>query len=275
MVYVRGGYFSRGGIASDLLAECRKFRSGCQLRWFQIAEPKQPVSVNPFYIDMYEVTNKAYVAFLNTLGTHELSCLGKNCMGASLSQTVIDLDDEGNYLVKEEFENHPVTGVTWYGAAAFCEARGARLPTEAEWEKAASWSPVTGEKTMYPWGDEFDGTVVNFCDRNCTQSHANRQYDDGYARTAIVGEYENGRSPVGAYDLAGNVWEWVADWFDPQYYGQAPPRNPQGPHWGGQRVVRGGSWFDTGNYVSSLFRAGVDPAVFDDTIGFRCVINEP
>jgi formylglycine-generating enzyme required for sulfatase activity len=273
MVYVPESYIRLGAVARDLWEECNTFRSGCQPDWFYPVEPQHSVWVSSFYIDRHEVTNDAYVVFLNELGDHQASCLNEDCLGTTLDDSQIRLGDENTYEVKAGFGDHPVTGVTWYGAAAFCQWRDSRLPTEAEWEKAASWNPETRRKTLYPWGNTFDGTAVNFCDVKCTQSQADGSFNDGFSRTSVVGTYEAGRSPVGAYDLAGNVWEWVSDWYDPQYYAISPSNNPQGPDSGEQRVVRGGSWFDTGNFLNSAFRSGVDPTISDDTIGFRCATD--
>ena len=132
---------------------------------------------------------------------------------------------------------NPVEKVNWHNAQGFCEKLNeklsdssqfktftCRLPTEAEWEKAARGEL---EGKLYPWGDTFDGERVNFCDRNCETRYANQDYDDGYKNTAPVGSYApNG---YGLYDMAGNVWEWLADWYDEDYYANSPASNPGGP----------------------------------------------
>ncbi len=273
MILVTGGQFEMGARGSQLLEECNAFREGCDEAWFSPSEPIHLVQIDPFYVDVYEVTNEAYVRFLNDLAEIDAACDGQSCFNASDSQ--IDSDAEGQFAVDEAFLDHPVTGSSWYGAGAFCAWRGARLPSEAEWELAASWDSETSTKFLYPWGDQFDGSIVNSCDVNCDQPQANSEYEDGYAITAPVGSYENGRSPSGAYDMAGNVWEWIADWYDPGYYGQSPDANPIGAETGEDKVVRGGSWFDTGNFTSAAIRFPAPPAETGDTIGFRCAQDAP
>ena len=197
------------------------------------------------------------------------SCLGEDCLVTSLSE--VDLMPSGEYRVNEALLNHPVNNVTWYGAAAYCEWRGGRLPTEAEWEVAASWDPTEQSRTLYPWGDMFDGTLLNFCDESCEEElQANNDYNDGFAESAPVDSFADGRSPIGLFNMVGNVFEWVADWYDGLYYDQPRTVNPQGPPNGRAKAVRGGSWFDTGIITTVVFRAGIEPNLSDETIGFRC-----
>lgn len=270
MTYIPSGRYPIGGVAEDLQNECRSFRSGCQQAWYTPSEPIHEVQLDPYYIDIYEVTNQQFVQFLNTFGTHESVCFGEICLEVEQTRIVIE---DGLYSVTPAVNDFPVFGATWFGAAAYCNWRGARLPTEAEWEIAASWNPETETKTTYPWGDEFDGTVVNFCDRQCQERQAHRTFDDGFIIEAPVGSFEAGISPFGLYDMGGNVWEWVLDWYAPDYYENSPTQNPRGPAEGEQRVVRGGSWFDTGNFMSSLIRFPGTPTSGLITVGFRCAID--
>jgi formylglycine-generating enzyme required for sulfatase activity len=248
------------------MEECDKFRDGCQPDWFTASEPIHEVEVDRYYIDIHEVTNAAYIDFLQAIGPDAL-CLGQPCINTNESHLTLQ---NGVYFVYGYLESRPVAGVTWFGASAYCEWREARLPTEAEWEKAASWNDAESIAHRYPWGDTFDGRLVNFCDAACTAEQANPYYFDGYGETSPVAYFENGRSSYGLFDMAGNVWEWVSDWYDPNYYANSPGLNPAGPETGMAKVVRGGSWYDTGNFTASAIRFPSPPENSDSTIGFRC-----
>jgi formylglycine-generating enzyme required for sulfatase activity len=271
MTLIQGGSFQMGAEASVLTEECNLFREGCQPGWFAASEPVHTVLLDRFYIDIHEVTNAAYARFLNEIGGNAL-CLGHPCINTDQSHIAFQ---NGAYGVWDYLELRPVAGVTWYGAAAYCTWRVARLPTEAEWEMAAAWDVEQARARRYPWGDSFDGRLVNFCDAACTAPHANPYFFDGYAETSLVTYFESGRGPFGLYDMAGNVWEWVADWYDQNYYAQSPGVNPTGPADGVDKVVRGGSWHDTGNFTASAVRFPSSPENTDSTIGFRCAANVP
>ncbi len=201
--------------------------------------PEHPVFISSFYIDQYEVTNAAYTRFLKAV---------------DYSKPFVSVfDDDPAKLMNPE---QIAVGMNWDGAAAYCLWAGKRLPTEAEWEKAAR-----GETARtWPWGDEFDVRNANI-----------KGEQDGYQYTGLPGQFESGRSPYGIYDMAGNGAEWVADWYDEKAYGAAPIQNPTGPENGKHRVVRGGSWAETAVNVRTTKRFSVRQGRTDSIIGFRCV----
>lgn len=271
MILIPGGYFQMGATAESLVQECNLFREGCAPEWFAASEPTHPVLLGRYYIYAHEVTNGAYVEFINDIGSENL-CLEHPCLDEAQSEVQAQ---DGVYTVATDAERNPVAGVSWYGAAAYCEWRGARLPTEAEWEKAAAWDAAGAVARRYPWGDEFDGRQVNFCDAWCAEPQAHADFDDGFPAIAPVMSFAIGQSTYGVYDMAGNLWEWVGDWFDSNYYAQSPGANPIGPESGEEKVVRGGSWFDTGNFTASAIRFPSSPGNADRTIGFRCAADRP
>jgi formylglycine-generating enzyme required for sulfatase activity len=223
------------------------FKMGCN-KGVVCEGPAHVVNMDSFYIDKFEVTNAQYLA--------------------------CEFDQQCNqplntrYYDNKSFRNHPVVFVSWNMAANYCAWRGARLPTEAEWEKAARADGI--DMLHYPWGNRFNGDLLNSCDLNCSQPWKNRSYDDGFSDTAPVGIYEGGQSPYGVYDMAGNVIEWVNDWYDKDYYFISPTSNPQGPESGTQRVLRGGSWYSNQNYVRTFVRTSLSPTVAYNYVGFRC-----
>ena len=238
-VLVPAGEFLMGGGSNDSQA-------GADER------PQHITFLYSYYIDAIEVSNALYDACVQT-GV---------CQPPETSAPYTPPDYFGN----PEFDHHPVINVTWEMAEAYCEWRGARLPTEAEWEKAARGS----EGRLYPWGNGENGSIVNFCDTNCPISWAAQEYDDGYAETAPVEAYPEGATGRGVYNLSGNVWEWTADWYADGYYQNAPYVNPQGPASGEGRVIRGGSWGDVLGHKRASKRQEWDPQRPYSTVGFRC-----
>ena len=271
MLLVPGGFFQMGAAADDLLAECQTFSTACQRAWYTASEPAHTILLAPYYLDATEVTNAAFVDFLNAIGGETAICQGQSCLDPNESR----IGWQDGAAVVADRPQHPVAGVTWYGATAYCAWRDARLPTEAEWEKAAAWDDNAMAARRYSWGDEFNGKQLNFCDAICDAPQANLSYNDGFAVTAPVGSYAGGRSATGHYDLAGNVWEWVADWFSPDYYATSPGADPTGPETGEQKVVRGGSWFDTAYFTLAAVRQSSPPDNADATLGFRCAADVP
>jgi formylglycine-generating enzyme required for sulfatase activity len=157
--------------------------------------------------------------------------------------------------------------VSWNDARAYCEWLGWRLPTEAEWEKAARGT----DGRMYPWGNQaVAANLVNFADKSLTIYWADSGQDDGYEFTSPVGHYPAGASPYGAMDMSGNVHEWVADWYYDAYYSVSPSTNPTGPSTGSSRVLRGGSWRNEYSVLRTVQRGSGGPWEAADNVGFRC-----
>jgi formylglycine-generating enzyme required for sulfatase activity len=204
--------------------------------------PQRGVFVDAFWIDLYEVTFKQYERFVSA---------------TRAPKPVIPVlqDDPAKLMAPEQ----PVVAVSWSQARDYCAWLGKRLPTEAEWEKAAR-----GERAAtWPWGNTFGPGLAN-----------GQGDEDGFRYTAPPGAFPKGRSPSGAYDMAGNVAEWVADWYDQKYYLGAPFESPQGPETGKHRVYRGGSWNDTPSDVRTAKRFAAAPHQTSAVIGFRCAKSD-
>lgn len=224
-------------------------------------KPSLWVRLDAYYLDETEVTNADYA-----------QCVDAGACDPPDSSRSAYYD---TYYGDSDYNNYPVVFVSWYDAAAFCEWRGGRLPSEAEWEKAASFDAEQTIKLRYPWGDEFDGERLNFCDANCASENANGRFNDGYRDTAPVGSYANGRSPLGLYDMTGNVMEWVADWYDSRTYQNASDTNPLGPPEGQFKSIRGGSWLSSADELTTTTRSSFDPTVSRTNLGFRCASAVP
>ena len=226
--------------------------------------PQHQVYLDAFHIDKYEVTYAQYVEFLNDIGHHRWGCYGHDCTrirGEYMGQFTHILYEEEQYVVEEGYENYPVGFVSWYGARAYCEYYGLRLPTEAEWEKAARGT----DGRIWPWGNEWDPNKVT----------TSGDLLHGVRDIAPVGSKPEGASPYGALDMAGNVSEWVADWWARDYYSHSPYRNPTGPDTGEDKVLRGGHIArEDGSGVRTVRRSFMLPdSNLDEDEGFRCAYS--
>lgn len=204
--------------------------------------PIHLVNLSDYWIDQTEVTNGMYA-----------KCVAdKKCEPPELSSSF----SHESYFNNAEFENYPVIHVSWDDATAYCTWAGRRLPTESEWEKAARGT----DERLYPWGDAAPNlNLLN--------------YKSNVGDTTPVGSYPAGISVYGAFDMAGNVREWVNDWYNATYYQVAPESNPPGPGSGNYKVLRGGSWDNYFFGVRVAFRDRVEPSSTSYSIGFRCAVS--
>ena len=224
--------------------------------WWGAEGPMHRVALDDFWVYQTEVTNAMY----------QLCAEEKACPKPEYSHSAT----RDEYYGSSTYDQYPVIQVSWVHATSYCRWAGGRLPTEAEWEKSARGT----DSRLFPWGNlSPSGEYLNFCDSNCTASHKDNSYDDGYRDTAPVGSYPHGVSPYGVLDVAGNVWEWTRDWFDETYYQISPQENPLGPASGTTRVVRGGSWFNPDSGVRTVARASYEPDLYFESVGFRCVVE--
>jgi formylglycine-generating enzyme required for sulfatase activity len=234
--------------------------------------PAHLVELDAFCVDLHEVTVAAYKACSDRGACKRAA--GENEWPRIRGLERVAFDPECNGHHPEERAQHPINCVTWEMADIYCKAHDKRLPTEAEWERAARGS----DGRHYPWGREDpDIKRLNACGSECVAWHDKHRMkakpmfeaDDDWPVTAPVGSFPRGDSPYGVHDLAGNLWEWVADYYAP--YSDDKKNNPQGPDKGRERVVRGGA-FNVGDpaWVRSSYRHHEAPATVSWVIGFRC-----
>ena len=239
MVRVHGGEFIMGSDEED--TEDKATEHGITKPWFMDQHPAHRVNLPTFFVDRYEVTHQQYRQFVQQTGRRPPP-------------------DWPGGRYPDDRDNHPVVHVTWYDANAYCQWSDKRLPTEAEWEKAARGTD--GRK--YTWGNQFDDERAN----------VNNQV----GHTTTVGQYEKGRTPYGAYDMIGNVWEWTADWYK-GYPGNTYNHDKFGEQ---VKVLRGNSWAGLGHYPPEVereikahnsrvsFRLFMAPNGLVNEVGFRC-----
>lgn len=227
MVYVSSGYSMMGSEYGDLLASNN-------------TKPYHLIYVDPFYIDVLEVTNADYAVCV---------AAGKCNEPESIASKTRE-----NYYTDPTFAAFPVVNVTWQDAVDYCEFVDKRLPTEAEWERAARG---IGDNRRYPWG-------------NSSPRSDNMNISLIPGDTERGGIYSKGYSPYGVADMAGNVSEWVADWYQEYWYETKEKDNPQGPEIGFERVIRGSSFESKSTELHLAERTGMTPESWSYTVGFRC-----
>ncbi len=197
--------------------------------------PRHLVELSAYWIDRTEVTNAAYDACVAARKCRPTQWRRDKVLGQA---------------------NHPVAGPSWFDAVAYCTYAGKRLPTEAEWEKAARGT----DERVYPWGNDYDLKALNA-----------KGDVDGFPESAPVGSFAKNKSPYGAMDMAGNVWEWTADFYSQVYFRKSAVKDPKGPERGRKRAMRGGSWMYNLPFFHTLHnRSPGRPEVNKRYVGFRC-----
>ena len=267
MVFVPAGEFLRG-LSPDNLAQLLAICPSCQTDSLADAQPQATIYLDAFWIDRTEVTNNQFTQFVAETGyrtTAETTVSYSYVQDLSLRKFISnDSADwrhpQGLNSSISGMNQHPVTQVSWQDAAAYCAWAGRRLPTEAEWEKAARGE----DGRLFPWGNQ-------------SPPPGYLNYNFLVSGNADVGSYLSGASPYGALDMSGNLWEWVADYYSETYYQIAPSRNPISPSWGKGRVMRGGSWASEFDpylaFVTTVFRLWNYDYISSDVLGFRCATS--
>jgi formylglycine-generating enzyme required for sulfatase activity len=204
--------------------------------------PPREIFLDAFQIDRYEVTNYQYAQFASATGHRKAGPPPRYAKN----------------IARMRGPNQPAVYVSWDDAGAYCQWKGKRLPTEAEWEKAMRGT----DGRLWPWGNAEQSSGANWA-----------RVNDGYEATAPVGTFKSDASPFGVMDGAGNVMEWVEDWYSETYYRESPERNPPSPEHGVYRVLRGGAYTTTGGDLRVTSRSKMVPDFRDETIGFRCAMN--
>jgi formylglycine-generating enzyme required for sulfatase activity len=283
MVTIPGGVFEKGTTNAEIVEaarQCQERDGGqCPASDGTDSTPIVRVDLPDYQIEVTEVSFAQYVAYLNWLSSqgqrHTNACSGFICIQTTNENptTGVITFDSANYRVPETLLNYPVYGVTWYGAESYCRAIGRRLPTEAEWENAAR----TPQGFIYPWGNEWDSNARANVRLPLVETTAG-------AGPLPIGSFPTGTNIYNLQDMAGNVAEWVSDYYDTNYYSflanQAQPvLDPQGPVTGTRRVIRGGSYNTLPFYARAVHRQLFFPAPdspngnYINWVGFRCAAD--
>ena len=308
LVLIPAGSFVMGSTQEEIEGAVRECGPLCKLEWLRREWPQHDVYLNAYYIDRYEVTNARYLEFVRATG-HRVPVQEERTKPTpeeratrdglqqlrphDILQSKGDVDEDDLVFdlnvwdgdqVSDEARELPVVLVSWDDALAYCEWAGRRLPTEAEWEKAARGA----EAYRYPWGNEWDRNRSNngsyqadrelyrfeWWQRWWLREGLARQETEGVAGLhTAVGSFESGVSPYGVYDMAGNVWEWGQDWFAEDAYMQSRTNNPIGPPRGTHKVARGGSYMDLRDRLRAATRIKLDPSARRPNVGFRCAMD--
>jgi len=270
MARVPAGAFTMGADPAEGYLRCVAIRGdACKPSWFEDEDPIHKVYLDEFYIDIYEVTNAQFLQFAEATGyVTDAERVGygtvwdegwKEVPGVNWRHPTSPRSGIATLM------DHPVAQVTWNDANAYCAWAGKRLPTEAEWAKAARGT----DGRIYPWGNEWEGERLNH-----GQGVPPRwDESDGYRYTAPVGTFPAGESPYGVHNMGGNVWEWVADWHDPEYYARSPYENPKGPPSGEKGLCRGGSWWSYSASARTATRHAIPRGAAMSAGGFRCAAS--
>jgi formylglycine-generating enzyme len=205
-------------------------------------QPQRTIHLETFSVDRYEVTNYQYQQFVLATGHRKAGPPSRYAKS----------------IGKMRGTNQPAVYVSWDDADEYCRWKGKRLPTEAEWEKAMRGT----DGRLWPWGNQEKPNGANWA-----------RVQDGHEVSARVGSFPADASPYGVMDGAGNVMEWVADWYQESYYKESPDKDPPSPEFGTYRVMRGGGYTTTGGDVRITSRSKMVPDFRDETIGFRCAIS--
>jgi len=266
MVLIPAGDFLMGSSDEQIERYVKQFR--WDISWYENERPQHPVYLDAYYIDKYEITNAQYKKFVDetnhpvpTVSKEQIREIFHSTGQFDVSDAYIEtvMEKSTSYAWKNntyppKMDAHPVMFVSWEDANAYAKWAKNRLPTEAEWEKAARGT----DARTYPWGEKIDSSNLN--------------YDEHAGGTTGVGLYPAGVSPYGVYDMAGNAWEWVTDWYGKDYYKHSPRKNPKGPNTGKYHVLRGGCWLFNG-YDARVADRNVHlnhPDSVYNMNGFRC-----